>query len=433
VSPVNRKEMGSWLRAERQARQWDVPEMARQVRRAARNDPHLPGLRDLRRMIRGWEAGEHALSERYRLLYAAAFGVTVDDLFTGTAAFTAVPVTGAPIRAQGEQAAGGLDLAEVESLRRDLDEVICEQSMTAASLDDWEATVMRHGRATRERPAIVMLADLSADLTELRRALTRCHSASAMRQLTRVTAHMAGLMCLTLIKLDDRPAFRRWARTARIAAEEAGDPFTYSWVRAQEAYGYYYCGEPVEAICVARHAQNLANGMPCAGAVLAAALEARAQAALGPVRAQEARHALRRAESILSNLDAGSVAASAFGYSEAQLRFHSGNVLTHLHDTQGAWRQQERALRLYAATDYLDRTLTALDRAYCLAYDGDTREAVSHATGALAALAGQQRNGMITNRARQIVAVVPSRQRALPPVREFRELLQATSESGSPE
>jgi hypothetical protein len=76
--------------------------LARQIRRAARSDPHLPELRDSRRMIRGWEAGEHALSERYRLLYAAAFGVTADDLFTGTAG-------------------------------------------TSASLDDWEATVMRLG------------------------------------------------------------------------------------------------------------------------------------------------------------------------------------------------------------------------------------------------------------------------------------------------
>src|SRR6266567_8100353 len=268
--------MGSWLRAERQARQWDVPEMARQVRRAS-GDPHLPGLRDLRRMIRGWEAGEHALSERYRLLYATAFGMAGDELFTSAADSRAAPLMGAPIRAQGERATGlaahGIDSVEVESLRCGLNELICEHSLTSASLDDWEATVMRHGQATRKRPAIVMLADLSADLAELRRALAWCRSSSATRRLTRVTAHMAGLMCLTLIKLDDRPAFRRWARTARIAAEEAGDPLTYSWVRAQEAYGYYYCGEPAEAISVARQAQDLADGVPCVGAVLAAALE----------------------------------------------------------------------------------------------------------------------------------------------------------------
>jgi tetratricopeptide (TPR) repeat protein len=388
-------------------------------------------------MIRGWEAGEHGLSERYRLLYAAAFGIAVDQLFTGMAESGPVALSGAPIRAQGEDGpshmAGGHDLSEIESLRRELNEVLCEHSLTPSSLDDWEATVMRHGQATRERPAILMLADLTADLAELRRALSGCRSSSALRRLTRVTAHMAGLMCLTLIKLDDRTAFRRWARTARIAAEEAGDPLTYSWVRAQEAYGYYYCGEPTEAISVARHAQDLAKGVPCVGSVLAAALEGRAQAALGPERAHEARLAMHRAEAILSSLDATSVASSAFGYSQAQLRFHAGNALTHLHDTAGAWQEQEQALQLYAASDYLDRTLTWLDRAYCLAHDGSTREAVSHATHALEVLAEHQCNGMIINRARQIVAVLPARQRALPPVREFRELLASSSDRGSPE
>jgi hypothetical protein len=46
--------------------------------------------------------------------------------------------------ARGSLMGAGLDLTEVESLRRDLDEVICEQSITSASLDDWEATVTRH-------------------------------------------------------------------------------------------------------------------------------------------------------------------------------------------------------------------------------------------------------------------------------------------------
>jgi hypothetical protein len=142
--------------------------------------------------------------------------------------------------------------------------------------------------------------------------------------------------------------------------------------------------------------------------------------------------ALRRAEGILSRLDAGSVVSSAFGYSEAQLRFHAGNALTHLHDTEGAWQEQERALQLYAASDYLDRTLIQLDRSYCLVHDGDIREAVSHATDTLVALTEHQCNGMITNRARQIVALLPARQRALPPVREFRELLQSSSDAGSP-
>ena len=70
---------GEALRAQRRSRGWDVPEMARRLRRAAGDDP-LPEHGDLVRMIRRWERGTYRLSERYELLYAAALGVRPDDL-----------------------------------------------------------------------------------------------------------------------------------------------------------------------------------------------------------------------------------------------------------------------------------------------------------------------------------------------------------------
>lgn len=70
---------GEVLRAQRRSRGWDVPEMARRLRRAAGDDP-LPEHGDLVRMIRRWERGTYRLSERYELLYAAALGVRPDDL-----------------------------------------------------------------------------------------------------------------------------------------------------------------------------------------------------------------------------------------------------------------------------------------------------------------------------------------------------------------
>lgn len=64
---------GETLRAWRRSRGWDVPEMARQLRRAAREsgvDVAAPG--GLVRMIYAWERGDHGLSERYELLYRKA-------------------------------------------------------------------------------------------------------------------------------------------------------------------------------------------------------------------------------------------------------------------------------------------------------------------------------------------------------------------------
>ena len=58
---------GGELREWRRSREWDVPEMARQLRRAA--DEPIAAHDGLIRMIRAWERGDHHLSERYELLY----------------------------------------------------------------------------------------------------------------------------------------------------------------------------------------------------------------------------------------------------------------------------------------------------------------------------------------------------------------------------
>lgn len=314
---------------------------------------------------------------------------------------------------------------KAELVRQGLDKALNEGTMAQAGLDDWERTVAGYGRATRDRPAGVILHDLKADLVELRQALERYRSASALRELTRAAAQMCGLMCLTLIKLDNRREFRQWARTARTAASEAGDPATSSWVLAQEAHGHYYSTDFREAVEVARHAQEVVHETACVGAALAAALEARAQAAMG--RHRETHTALTQAEEILSHLHGDELAASAFGYTEGQLRFHEGNAYTHLHDTRLAYQAQNRALQLCAPGDYTDWALTRLDRATCLAGTGDAQGALAYATETLTNLTEPQRQGIITLRGHEILNGVPlQQQRTLPAARDFRELLQTT-------
>lgn len=57
------------LRDWRRARGWDVPELAARMRQASAG--HVAGHDGLVRMIRAWERGDHAVSERYQLLYQA--------------------------------------------------------------------------------------------------------------------------------------------------------------------------------------------------------------------------------------------------------------------------------------------------------------------------------------------------------------------------
>ncbi len=319
-------------------------------------------------------------------------------------------------------------LARLEQQRRRLHSAVSTGAANSADLDDWEETVLRHGYATRSQPAVDLLNDLEADCADLERALAGRHNSRAVRRLTVVSAQMAGLMFLTLIKLNQPSSARLWARTARVAAGEAGVPAVDSWVRAQEAYVYYYSGNLTEAVAVARHAQARAVGTACVGLPLAAALEARALAAMGHRR--EAVDAVRRAETAVDKLDSGSLTRSAFGYDEAQLRFHEGNALTHLHDTASAGIAQRRALELYPDTDFLDRTLVQLDRATCLANDGDVSTAMHQAVQALTGLSYEQRDGLVTVRGTQILASLPSEQRASPAVKEFRDLLMLTAKNG---
>ena len=58
---------GQALRAWRRSLGWDVPELARHLRQAADGEA-VPAHDSLVRMIRGWEAGRHRMSERYELL-----------------------------------------------------------------------------------------------------------------------------------------------------------------------------------------------------------------------------------------------------------------------------------------------------------------------------------------------------------------------------
>lgn len=69
-------ELGSWLRAQRQARGWNASEMARQLRGAAKaSGDVLPGNQTLVTYLRRWEHGQIAPSERYTLHYCIALGI----------------------------------------------------------------------------------------------------------------------------------------------------------------------------------------------------------------------------------------------------------------------------------------------------------------------------------------------------------------------
>lgn len=311
-------------------------------------------------------------------------------------------------------------LEQAAALQQGLHEALAAGPMTDATLEEWAYTIARHGRATRYRPEAELLPELVADFSDLRLLLTHRHPAPVRRVLTVAAAQMSGLMALTLLKLGD-PSSRSWWRTGRAAAAAAEDRATLSWIYAQESYQLYYGGDMDGAIELAARAQQLAGGLPCVGDALAAPLEARAHAVLQ--RGEAAAGALQRAEIALERLDPTERIASAFGYSDSQLRFHSGNTWTHLADTARARDEHAQALELYPAEDYTDRALIHLDQAVCLATDGDHAAASAHATETIVDLPTEHRSALIIYRAEELAARVPRARQGLPEVRVLREVL----------
>jgi len=71
------------IRTERKVHGWDKPEMARRLAHAAREARgSLPSHESLLSYVKRWErGGVEKISERYRILYARAFGITEEELF----------------------------------------------------------------------------------------------------------------------------------------------------------------------------------------------------------------------------------------------------------------------------------------------------------------------------------------------------------------
>jgi hypothetical protein len=125
----------------------------------------------------------------------------------------------------------------------------------------------------------------------------------------------------------------------------------------------------------------------------------------------------------LSMLDTGAVKVSAFGYTESQLRFHQENSYTRLGLTGPAWQAQDRALEICQPQDYTDWALVRLDRAACLAHDGDPRDGIAYAADTLARLRTEQSTGIIALRGRQLDQAPPPEYQKNATVRELRELI----------
>jgi hypothetical protein len=282
---------GATLRAWRRSRGWDVPEMARQLRRAAQaTGTPIADHDGLIRMIRDRERGRHAFSERYELLYRA-LGYGDDE---------PAPPAGGPrlARSLSEAAAASFSGAAMSAAKRapaaasDLisrwaaavlpsADVLTAAQAGPGEVSRLEATVEvfrmwdhEHGGGLGRRAAAGQLADIADLLAEPHPGPLRHRLLHAASRLAIIVAHMSADVGLG-------GHADQYLALALDAAREARDASLGARAASAIARRAIDTGHPREAVTLLRHARASLHDVPPPSAALMYTTEAWASAALG--------------------------------------------------------------------------------------------------------------------------------------------------------
>jgi hypothetical protein len=324
----------------------------------------------------------------------------------------------------------GRFLGAVDRIRRRMDEALLGGTASAAMLDTWEQAVAAYGRQYMAVPPLRLLCDVLLDLGDVRRLCEERQPLEFAERLCRLASQLAGLAGIVMLDLGDHRLARSLFRTARTAADETGDRQLRAWVAAREALVPLYYGDPREAAALAGSAIDLAGRHLCVAAVMGPVVETRAQARLAALACHGRREAVARAQGVLdratdaiADLPAEQQADTAFGYTERQLYFHSGDALIALSDGQAAGRSFGLAARLYSPAEVLDGALVNLGQARCLLESDEPAQALALGRDTLVGLPPEHRTDVIQQVARHLGKAAADRDQCLPGLAEFRETL----------
>ena len=104
------------LRRWRESQGWDVPRMARELRKAAKvSGEDVAAHHGLVKMISQWERGDRAPRERYRLLYLKIFEGGLGDLSHGMGLATDLAIRLAEVRSRAASLPGPDEITALET------------------------------------------------------------------------------------------------------------------------------------------------------------------------------------------------------------------------------------------------------------------------------------------------------------------------------
>ncbi|MEV5897955.1 XRE family transcriptional regulator [Nonomuraea fuscirosea] len=325
-------------------------------------------------------------------------------------------------------------LGACEGIKRRLDETLVSSTVSAAMLDQWEEATVSFGRQYTTTAPLRLLCDVLLELSAVRAAMSRRQPIDLQERLCRMAAQLSGLSGMIMINLGDHRLARSFFRTGRTAADETGDRALRAWITARESLVPLYFGDAREALSLAKKSRDMAGSMPCPAQAMAPVVEARALAMLSGGESKkevvdQAKRALARARNAFSHMKPDEKEDVAFGYTERQLYFYQGDVLTKLGQTIEAEVVLDQALGKY--DDHIfDQTLIRLDQAHCRLIDGDVKEAVTVATNALSLITDDYLTDFIVRPAlrleQAIIAVDPN----APGLEDFKALVRRRAKPG---
>ena len=104
------------LRQWRESQGWDVPRMARELRKAAKvTGEDVAAHHGLVKMIAQWERGDRAPRERYRLLYLKIFKGGLGDMSQGMGLATDLAIRLAEVRSRAASLPGSGEITALEA------------------------------------------------------------------------------------------------------------------------------------------------------------------------------------------------------------------------------------------------------------------------------------------------------------------------------
>ncbi|WP_043640182.1 helix-turn-helix transcriptional regulator [Nonomuraea candida] len=315
-------------------------------------------------------------------------------------------------------------LGACEGIRRRMDETLVSATVSAAMLDQWEEATTSFGRQYTTTAPLRLLCDVLLELSAVRTAMSRRQPIDLQERLCRIAAQLSGLSGMILINLGDHRLARSFFRTGRTAADETGDRALRAWITARESLVPLYFGDAREALNLAKKSRDMAGSTPCPAQAMAPVVEARALAMMSGADSKkevvdQAKRALARARNAFSHMRAEDKEDLAFGYTEKQLYFYQGDVLTKLGQTLEAEVVLDQALTKYE-DHILDQTLIRLDQAQCKLIDGDVKEAVAIGTKALKLVSDEYLTDLIVRPAQHLEQLIIARDEHAPGLEEYR-------------